>query len=242
MKFVEHRVGDRPHHPPDPEMVEGGAVFLEDEVVTVGERGTGQGSVISAAVSSRISTCTTPSISGANRWRRQEATGDMIIVRYADDIVLGFEHEADAHRFLEMMRAPSGGVRTDAASGENPPDRIRPPSGGAEEEGGLGKPGDLQLPGLHLDLRQVRDVASSCYGGNPGRDRLQASFRAVKEEMRRRMHQPEDSQTGGSGCAGWSAGGSTITRCRPTSVLSRPSATASSKLWLRSLRRRRPAG
>ena len=40
----------------------------------------------------------------AERWRRREATGDMIIVRYADDIVVGFEHEADARRFWEAMR------------------------------------------------------------------------------------------------------------------------------------------
>src|SRR5919205_117426 len=40
----------------------------------------------------------------AARWRRREATGDMIIVRYADDIVVGFEHEADARRFREAMR------------------------------------------------------------------------------------------------------------------------------------------
>src|SRR5689334_20828081 len=40
----------------------------------------------------------------SNRWRQREATGDMIILRYADDTVVGFEHEADARRFLEMMR------------------------------------------------------------------------------------------------------------------------------------------
>jgi RNA-directed DNA polymerase len=40
----------------------------------------------------------------AERWRRHEATGDMIIVRYADDIVVGFEREVDARRFLDMMR------------------------------------------------------------------------------------------------------------------------------------------
>src|SRR3954468_9218296 len=34
----------------------------------------------------------------AERWRRREAHGDMIIIRYADDIVVGFEHEADARR------------------------------------------------------------------------------------------------------------------------------------------------
>ena len=40
----------------------------------------------------------------AERWRRREATGDMIIVRYADDIIVGFEHETDARRFLDAMR------------------------------------------------------------------------------------------------------------------------------------------
>src|SRR6516164_8051945 len=40
----------------------------------------------------------------ATRWRRHEATGDMILMRYADDIVVGFEHEADARRFWDDMR------------------------------------------------------------------------------------------------------------------------------------------
>jgi len=40
----------------------------------------------------------------ADRWRRREATGDMIIVRYADDIVVGFEREADAQGFWDAMR------------------------------------------------------------------------------------------------------------------------------------------
>ena len=39
----------------------------------------------------------------AARWRRHEATGDMILMRYADDIVAGFEHEADARRFWDDM-------------------------------------------------------------------------------------------------------------------------------------------
>src|SRR4051794_7205829 len=38
------------------------------------------------------------------RWRRREATGDMIIVRYADDFIIGFQHEEDARRFLDEMR------------------------------------------------------------------------------------------------------------------------------------------
>jgi hypothetical protein len=40
----------------------------------------------------------------AHRWRQRETTGDMIIVRYADDVVVGFEHEVDALRFRDAMQ------------------------------------------------------------------------------------------------------------------------------------------
>src|ERR1700704_4596527 len=39
----------------------------------------------------------------AVRWRRCKATGDMIIVRYADDFIVGFQHERDA-RWLSWTR------------------------------------------------------------------------------------------------------------------------------------------
>jgi hypothetical protein len=40
----------------------------------------------------------------ADAWRRKVATGDVIIVRYADDLVLGFQHRAEAVRFLEEFK------------------------------------------------------------------------------------------------------------------------------------------
>ena len=40
----------------------------------------------------------------AESWRRREATGDVIIVRYADDFIVGFQHEGDARRFLDELR------------------------------------------------------------------------------------------------------------------------------------------
>ncbi|MCK1713884.1 hypothetical protein IVA83_34465, partial [Bradyrhizobium sp. 143] len=40
----------------------------------------------------------------AERYRRREATGDMIIVRYADDFIVGFESEDEARHFLEALR------------------------------------------------------------------------------------------------------------------------------------------
>ena len=77
--------------------------MLEDGAVTVSEKGTGQGSVISPLLANIYLHYVFDL--WAKRWRRREATGDMIIVRYADDIVVGFEHEADARRFLDAMRA-----------------------------------------------------------------------------------------------------------------------------------------
>ena len=77
------------------------AGVLEDGVVTVSESGTGQGSVVSPLLANVYLHYT---FLWAERWRRREATGDMIIVRYADDIIVGFEHEADARRFWDVMR------------------------------------------------------------------------------------------------------------------------------------------
>jgi hypothetical protein len=71
--------------------------------VTVDDRGTGQGWVISLLLGNIYLHCVLDL--WAKPWRRCEATSDMIIVRYADDVVVGFEHEDDARRFLDAMRA-----------------------------------------------------------------------------------------------------------------------------------------
>ena len=70
--------------------------------MTVSERGTGQGAVISPLLANVYLHYVLDL--WAERWRRHEATGDMIIVRYADDFIVGFQHEVDARRFLDAMR------------------------------------------------------------------------------------------------------------------------------------------
>ena len=40
----------------------------------------------------------------AHQWRRRHARGEVIIVRFADDYVVGFEHRDDAERFLAELR------------------------------------------------------------------------------------------------------------------------------------------
>ena len=70
------------------------AGVLEDGIVTIEEKGTGQGSVISPLLANVYLHYVFDL--WAERWRRREATGDVIMVRYADDLVVGFQHESDA--------------------------------------------------------------------------------------------------------------------------------------------------
>src|SRR5271169_5511870 len=101
VRFLEHRVGDKRITRLIQKWLRAG--ILEDGIVTVDDRGTGQGSMISPLLANIYLHYVFDL--WAARWRRCEATGDMIVVRYADDLVVGFEHEDDARRFLVAMRA-----------------------------------------------------------------------------------------------------------------------------------------
>src|SRR5712671_8237718 len=99
IRFLEHRIGDKRIIRLIRKWLKAG--ILEDGVVTVADSGTGQGSVISPLLGNIYLHYVFDL--WAERWRRQEARGDMIVVRYADDLVAGFEHEDDARRFLDAM-------------------------------------------------------------------------------------------------------------------------------------------
>ncbi|HZS94959.1 MAG TPA: reverse transcriptase domain-containing protein, partial [Chloroflexota bacterium] len=100
-RFLKHRIGDKRILRLIRKWLKAGV--LEDGIVAVSEKGTGQGSVVSPLLANVYLHYVIDL--WAERWRRREVTGDMIIVRYADDIVIGFEHEADARRFQDAMRA-----------------------------------------------------------------------------------------------------------------------------------------
>src|SRR5437660_1578253 len=104
IRFVEHRIGDKRIIRLIQKWLRVGV--LEDGVVTASDRGTGQGSVISPLLANIYLHYVFDL--WAERWRQREATGDTIIVRYADDIIVGFEHEVDARRFLDEMRERLG--------------------------------------------------------------------------------------------------------------------------------------
>jgi RNA-directed DNA polymerase len=185
IRFVEHRIGDPRIVRLIQKWLKVG--ILEDGVLSASDRGTGQGSVISPLLANIYLHYVLDL--WAERWRRHEATGDMIIVRYADDIVVGFEREMDARRFLEAMRE-----RFESFSLSLHPEKTRLIEFGRfaavnRKRRGLGKPETFNFLGLtficgksrrgkFLVLRKTR------------RDRMRAKLKAIKQELRQRMHQP----------------------------------------------------
>src|ERR1700732_399179 len=99
IRFLEHRIRDSRMIRLIQKWLKAGV--LEEGVVSVSDKGTGQGSVISPLLANVYLHYTFDL--WAALWRRREATGAMIIVRYADDLVVGFEHESDARRFWDAM-------------------------------------------------------------------------------------------------------------------------------------------
>ena len=124
----------------------------------------------------------------AERWRRREATGDMIIVRYADDVVVGFEHESDARRFWDAMRE-----RLQKFSLSLHPDKTRLVEFGrfaaaSRKRRGLGKPETFDFLGFTLVCSKSRR-GRFLLKRRTRRDRLKAKLQEVSNELRRRMHQ-----------------------------------------------------
>jgi retron-type reverse transcriptase len=89
MRFVEHRIGDRRINRLVRKWLKAG-VMEEGKLVTA-EAGTPQGAVASPLLANIYLHYVFDL--WANRWRKHHARGQVIIVRYADDIVMGFEHE-----------------------------------------------------------------------------------------------------------------------------------------------------
>jgi RNA-directed DNA polymerase len=190
-RFLEHRIADPRILRLIQKWLKAGV--LENGVVIDSEKGTGQGTVISPLLANVYLHYSLDL--WAERWRRREATGDMIIVRYADDVVVGFEHENDARRFWDAMRER---LRTFSLSLH--PEKTRLIEFGRHaaanrKRRGLGKPETFDFLGFTF-------IAGKSLRGRfllkrrSRRDRMKAKLKEVADELRQRMHQSIPEQGG----------------------------------------------
>jgi group II intron reverse transcriptase/maturase len=185
IRFLQHRIGDKRIIRLIQKWLKAG--ILEDGIVTESDRGTGQGSVISPLLANIYLHYALDL--WAARWRRREATGDMMVVRYADDFIIGFEHESDAARFLEAMRERLGKFALTLH-----PEKTRLIEFGRcaaqrRARRGLGKPATFDFLGFTFICGKTR-AGQFQIKRKSRRDRMAAKLKVIKAEMCKRRHQP----------------------------------------------------
>ena len=185
VRFLEHRISDRRLLRLIRKWLKAG--ILEEGRTTVAEQGTPQGAVIS------------PTLANvylhygldlwAQRWRQRQARGEVYIVRYADDFVVGFQYRDDAERFRADLE-----TRLKRFALTLHPDKTRLIEFGrfaaSNRAGrGLGKPETFAFLGFTHICARTRN-GKFLLRRKTQRKRMKAKLKTIKVELLRRRHEP----------------------------------------------------
>ena len=185
IRFLEHRIGDERIIRLVRKWLKAGV--LDDGVWSVSETGTPQGAVASPLLANVYLHYVFDL--WAEQWRRQQAKGKMIIVRYADDLIAGFEHEADARRFWDAMRE-----RFEKFGLELHGDKTRLLEFGRyaterRQRRGLGRPETFKFLGFVFICGKSRRGSFQLHRKTRG-DRMRARLQEIKRYLKLNMHAP----------------------------------------------------
>jgi len=125
----------------------------------------------------------------AERWRRHNARGDVIVVRFADDYIVGFEHERDAQRFLADLRDRVAKFGLELAAEKTRLIEFGRFAAERRQVRGLGKPETFNFLGFTHICAKDRSGRFALKRITDSR-RMRAKLRQVKQELARRRHQP----------------------------------------------------
>ncbi|HEY3618280.1 MAG TPA: group II intron reverse transcriptase/maturase [Candidatus Sulfotelmatobacter sp.] len=184
LKFIEHRVADRRILRLIQKWLKAGV--SEQGQWSETKQGTPQGAVVSPLIANVYLHYVFDL--WADVWRKKVAQGDDIIVRYADDLVMGFQHQADAVRFVEefTQRLAKFGL-------ELHPEKTRLIEFGRyaardRQLRGAGKPETFTFLGFtHLCGRRYKTGTFTVWRIT-AKKRMVAKLKAIKFELRGRMH------------------------------------------------------
>jgi RNA-directed DNA polymerase len=185
MKFVQHRVADKRILRLIQKWLKAGV--SEDGKWSETKVGTPQGAVASPLLAN-VYLHDVFDLWG-EVWRDKVARGDMIVVRYADDLVAGFEHRAEAERFLQEFqeRLAKFGLELNA-------EKTRLIEFGRfarnnRQARGEGEPESFTFLGF-THYCEINSAGKFTIRWQTARKRLEAKWQQVKQTLRARMHEP----------------------------------------------------
>jgi group II intron reverse transcriptase/maturase len=184
-KFIEHRIADKRVLRHIKKWLNAGV--LEEGVVTHYEEGVPQGGSISPLLANVYLHYVFDL--WADQWRSKHADGDVIIVRFCDDFVVGFQYRKDAERFLQDLRD-----RFLRFNLELHKDKTRLIEFGRfaaqnRRRRGKGKPKTFDFLGFTHICAKTKDGKFTVDRHSIGK-RIRAKLMELKKELRRRLHQP----------------------------------------------------
>jgi len=185
VKFVEHRIADKRIVRLIQKWL--GAGVLQDGKWTSTEEGTPQGATISPLLANVYLHYVLDL--WVQQWRRREARGEVIIVRFADDFVVGFQHATDAVRFRTALQQ-----RLKRFNLEVHPDKTRLIRFGRyaeaqSRERGHGKPETFDFLGFTHICAKSREGHFRLLR-RTSRKRMRAKLRAIREGLWQHRHLP----------------------------------------------------
>jgi group II intron reverse transcriptase/maturase len=185
VRFVEHRIADRRVVRHVKRWLKAGV--LEDGTWRETEEGTPQGGSISPLLANIYLHYAFDL--WADHWRRNRATGDVIMVRYADDFVVGFQYREEAERFMEDLRERFRRFNLELHDEKTRLIEFGRYAETNRRKRGLISPETFGFLGFTHICGRTRK-GGFCVLRQTMRKRLRAKLQEVKLELRRRMHDP----------------------------------------------------
>jgi RNA-directed DNA polymerase len=186
MKFIGHRIADQRVHRHVKKWLNAGV--MEDGERIFPERGSPQGGSISPLLGNVYLHYVLDL--WADQWRRRQARGDMIIVRFADDAIFGFQDEADARRFQDELRERLLKFGLELNSDKTRLMEFGRFAAENRRRRGEGKPETFDFLGFTHICGKTRTSGRFALHRRTMRKRLGARLKGLRAELRVRMHRP----------------------------------------------------
>ena len=185
-KFVRHRIGDVRILRLIQKWLRAGV--SEDGEWSESKVGTPQGAVISPLLANIYLHYALDL--WVEAWRRKVARGDMIVVRYADDAVLGFEHKEEAERFLRDLRDRLAKFGLELHAEKTRLIEFGRHASENRKRRGEGKPETFDFLGFTHVSGKNGKTGYYVVCRKTVKKRMRAKLQAIKAELRKRMHAP----------------------------------------------------